>query len=431
MRRFASYLGDEVVVALTADRNGKTGEPLFLAEAAKPGLREFFDSEMERMGPAKMRFEMRGNVAIVSPQASALAAVQGGFASTPFFARIQDAYRDGAGLLLAADVSRLAPFRGERELERAGFANVKYLVVEQRDLARKSDTRALVTFSGERTGITSWLASPAPMGSLDFVSPDAAFATAFALKSPASALNDIFQFAQGSDREFDQHLAEVESKLGVSLKNDIAAALGSDIAFAVDGAALPTPSWKLVVEVNDPARLQAAIERMAQSVELGKKLALDREQAGQRTWYTLRAPGGGPLMEAHYTFVDGYLVAAPNRALLDRAIQYRATGYTLARSETFAALLPRDRQSNFSAIVYQNAGGLLGAAADTLGGVQLTPDQRKSLEKLAAESKPSLIYAYAGDDRIQVASSGGVFGLSLADLAGARSPAGAMRLLKR
>ena len=36
--------------------------------------------------------------------------------------------------------------------------------------------------------------------------------------------------------------------------NEIAANLGGEVTVAVDGPLLPTPSWKVAIEVNDPAR---------------------------------------------------------------------------------------------------------------------------------------------------------------------------------
>ena len=51
-------------------------------------------------------------------------------------------------------------------------------------------------------------------------------------------------------------LAKLETELGFSLRDDLAAALGGDAAVAIDGPLLPKPSWKVVVEVVDPSRLE-------------------------------------------------------------------------------------------------------------------------------------------------------------------------------
>jgi hypothetical protein len=59
--------------------------------------------------------------------------------------------------------------------------------------------------------------------------------------------------------------------------------------FAIDGPILPLPSWKLVFQVNDPARLQQAFERVVDEVNKetakeGKKgLEWEKSESGGRT----------------------------------------------------------------------------------------------------------------------------------------------------
>ena len=106
-----------------------------------------------------------------------------------------------------------------------------------------------------------------------------------------------------------------------------------------------------------------------------------------------------------YTIVDGYLVAAPSRVLLDRAIEQRGNGYTLTRSSAFLDLLPRDGQINVSAAVWEHLGPTIGPLAGKLSGV-VNLDEARELEAMATESRPHLVTAYAADDRIVVASRG-------------------------
>jgi hypothetical protein len=150
-------------------------------------------------------------------------------------------------------------------------------------------------------------------------------------------------------------------------------------------------------------------------------LTLAHTQAGGRTYYALRS-GQSPF-EIDYTFVDGYLLAAANQSLLTQAISQRATGYTLARSAGFKALVAPDGFTNFSAILYQNFASVLGPLADGLRATgALNADQQKSVDALKANSAPSLVYAYGEPDRIEVASTGSFFGLNLDALAGAGGP---------
>ena len=106
-----------------------------------------------------------------------------------------------------------------------------------------------------------------------------------------------------------------------------------------------------------------------------------------------------------YTFVDGYLVGAPSQVLLDRAIEQRRNGYTLARSKEFQALLPRDGQVNVSAAVWQHLGPVIGPLAGRFSGI-VDSEEARQIEALAAESHPRLITAYAEDDRIVIGSRG-------------------------
>jgi hypothetical protein len=124
-----------------------------------------------------------------------------------------------------------------------------------------------------------------------------------------------------------------------------------------------------------------------------------------------------PNAEVDYTFVDGYLIAAPDRGTLSRAIQSRQAGFTLTHSPTFQALLPSDGYTNFSAIFYHNIGPVVGPLAEQLkSNVALTPQQQQSIDALTANSAPGLVYAYGEPDRIVVASNTGFMGFDLGTL---------------
>ena len=67
---------------------------------------------------------------------------------------------------------------------------------------------------------------------------------------------------QQTNPAFEQHLAEIQALLGVDIRNDLAAALGGEVAMAQDGPLLPLPAWKIAVEVYDPVKLEAAIQKL-------------------------------------------------------------------------------------------------------------------------------------------------------------------------
>jgi hypothetical protein len=276
------------------------------------------------------------------------------------------------------------------------------------------------------------------MGTLDFVSPGASFAVSFVVKNPRDIVQEVTSFAQSGQPNSGEDLEEFESKTGVNLSHDLAGALGGEATFALDGPVLPTPSWKLALEVNDPARLEDTIEKLVAGIgEQAEKKAsqfnLTKEDTGGRTYYALHRtlPSSQPsaLNEIDYVFVDGYLVAAPNRGLLVSSLQNHEIGYSLARSNDFMSRLPRDGNTNCSAVVYQNLGAMLGQLRDLLESTTaLTPAERQSLDALSQNSVPSLICAYGEPQQIVVAGTGSFFGLVFDSLLGV-GHAGPLQLL--
>ncbi len=429
IREVSEYLGDEVVIAAAVDASGKLQDPVILAEVKGTGLREFLEKEfpgIEKSG----HLLLRPDLLVLSPSAAALKAVaaladadqSGGFASTPFGTRVTAAYRDGAGLLFSADLERIVPGRDKAP---AGLNEMKYLVVEQREVAGKTGTHAELGFVGPRHGIASWIAAAGPIGALDFVSPEANFAAAFLIKNPSAVIDDVLTL----NPEVREGLADADATLGLSLQKDLAGPMGAEFAFALDGPVLPVPSWKLAIEVYEPQRLQAALEKLIEAAnqeamrQERPPVQIRREVAGGRTWYTVIVPGAKPFPELHYTFVDGYLLAGAGRELLERAIQSRGMGYTLPRSSGFAALLPADGHSDFSGLLYHNLGPALAPVVEGLGVTgALAPERQKSAEAFSADLKPALITFYGEEDRITVASRGSLLGLGLGNLVGVPGP---------
>lgn len=450
IRAVGEYLGDEIVIAAATGPDGTVGSPVFLAEVKRPGLREHVQRRLEEAGAGKglrvadslealapagggdAQLFVGQDLVAASPNAAALrkALAGGGFSGTPFGQRVAESYRDGAGFVFAADLEKIASRpNAAHHNDRPGFDQLKYAVLEQKAANGRTDTHAVLAFRGARHGLAALLGKPAAIGALDYISPEAGFATGFTLKNPAALLDELL-----ASPEAREGLAKAEAEVGINIRNDVAASLGGEIAFALDGPALPVPSWKLVAEVYDPGRLQYSIQKL---VEAGNRAAaqhgktgaqLSQETVSGRTWYRIAVPGGQKFTEAYYTFADGYLVAAPTRALVERALGYRASGYTLTHSQDFAALLPRDRYADFSGIVYHNMGPMLGGVAGLLNsGKGLSAEQKKTVEGFAAEiGKPMLITFYGEDDRITLASTGSLLGLTPGNLVRLASPLGLM-----
>ncbi|MBV8552115.1 MAG: FecR domain-containing protein [Acidobacteriaceae bacterium] len=440
----SQYLGDEIVMTVGATAPDQHGDPVLLAEIRQPGLREYLQQNMPAgaelriidsrtaAAPApggSLFVSLDNNVVVASPDLAQLRQVaQTGstsFPQTPFFGRISQAYRNGVGYLLAIDMEQMVAKSVNTPKEvPAGFSNVQYLVLERREATgKKTESRAALSFAGAREGVASWLGAPGPMGSLDFVSPDAAFAASFVMKDPRTVMQELITFASQGNANASQELTRIQEQLGVNLAEDVAAPLGGDATFAIDGPALPLPAWKLAIEVYDPAHLQNTIATLVDHFNQhpssnSGKLQLSSEQVNSRTFYSLRSEKL-PDVAAYYTFVDGYLVAAQSKANLVQAIQNRQTGYTLVSSAAFRNELPDDGHTNFSAIVYHNAGSSIGPIASQLkSSAQLSQAQQQALSAVLANTAPGLICIYGEPDRIVAATKDSFLGFNLGTLAG-------------
>ncbi len=431
VRTFSDYLGDEIVLAIPDLRHG----PVLIAEAKKPDLRRYLETQFAALkaagqgapvlldnpqstaAPGEPLVMVRGNVVAAGVQASVLAKVaaladsgaSSGFLSSPMWNRVSQSYKSGAGWIFAADMEQIVGKTVHKSANMAGLDNVRYLVIERKENLGRPETSAAVDFSGTRHGVASWLAAPAPMGTLEFVSPEASFAGSFVMKNPEAALQDVVVLSAEGEH-FATQIAQA------------ATALGGEVTFAIDGPLLPTPGWKLAIEVNNPVALESSLEQIAKHAEA----AITHHDVNGLTYYKISSPK--IAYEVDYVFTGGYLLAAPSEALLTSAIQTRATGNTLSQSAAFRAQLPQDGHLNFSAILYYNMGAQAGPVFDQLK-TFMTPEQQKSAAMLVANREPGLIYAYGEPDRILAASRSGFFGFGIDTLLGLNVKGGGLRQL--
>jgi hypothetical protein len=354
------------------------------------------------------------------------------FVNSPFRQRISDVYANGAGLVVAADLEKIVAQAVAKDkspdaerhvggLKQLGITNLRHFVAEQKDVNGRTLTQAALTFSEANKGIASWLAAPGSMGALEFISPNANVVAAFVVKEPALLADDLFGFMETVDPDIRTRIQQVEEQQGFSIRNDFAAPLGGEFAFAIDGPLLPTPSWKVILEVYDQAKLQdtfqRAVEKLNQfSMLHGKgKLTLDSSTSGGQTYYAVKSDTG---LEVNYTYANGYLIAAQTRALLEQSLRNRDAGSTLVRSSRFMSSLPQDGNTNFSAVFYHDLAPLIQSLGERLKNVG--GEEAKKLGALDPNAPPTLVYAYAQGDRITIAANteGGAFGLSPASLIG-------------
>jgi hypothetical protein len=472
INQFGKYLGAEIVASAKMGERGPE-DPLVLAELSDAaGFRPFLEQKIAAFtatekGAPKIRIIddpasatqavatdgkqvhevlvwINGDLLAAAPRLEQLqqlaaqvkAPEANNFKATSFYARLAETYKAGAGLIVAADLDKIIgrmvseskdpnAAKNNETYKQLGLMSLKHFVVEQKDVEGKTSSRAMVSFKEQRSGIASWLAAPGPMGALNFISPDANMVAAFVVREPSSLVDELLGYLDTINPRLRQHLNVLETEIGLKLREDFAAPLGGEFAFALDGPILPTPSWKMVFEVYDPARLQQTFERVVQEVnkhaakEGRGGLEWERSESGGHTFYTLKSVDFG--VEIHYTYANGYFVAGPSRALVERSLKYRESGFTLLRSPRFTSTLPADGNVNFSAIFYHDLAPLLAPVAGHVEkAAKDLPEEQQRAIRATTDAPPTLAYAYAQGDRIIFAadSEGGPFGLSPATLMG-------------
>ncbi|MGA9979100.1 MAG: hypothetical protein WBQ08_10785 [Candidatus Sulfotelmatobacter sp.] len=443
--QFSQYLGDEIVVSGGAE-GGKPPSLLIIAELRKPGLKDFIQQmakefsgsselavrvlNVQELAAAKETNPAQQLVILIRPDFvvaalnvaalrrfnSRLDSGSREFAATPFGQRVAQAYEGGASVVAAADLQKIlsqvpqGTAQNQKLFQRTGFADVKYLVWEHKNVAGEAASQMEISFTGPRHGVASWLAPPGPLGSLDFISPHAILAGAVLLKDPAQIFEDIKDLAAASNPNALAALPQMEQGLKLSLKDDLLSRLSGEIAYEVDSFAPPnqaapnqppsTPAWKAILKVNDPDHLQAALGTLLATMHMSSQQSED----GGVTYHTLQIPSAQKTTEISYAFVDGYWIIASSRETVAQAIRLRRTGESLAKSAKFIAALPPGHSSEASAILYEDP-----TAVAALTMRQVLPAMAHSISQSTAAATPVVMCAYGEESALrEVSRSAGV-----------------------
>jgi hypothetical protein len=396
---FSQFLGDELVI--TGKMDGQEPAFVLVAEVRKPGIKEFLEKmnaevfadkkdrarivdaqELASIEPDKKNAPVmlvRPDLLVLGFNIASLREFnaqldQSGprFMTGQLGQRVAQSYQGGAGTVFGVDLHKVVGLvpqskpQNREMLEKTGFADVNYLVTENKITGGRSANKMELTFNGPRRGVASWIATAAPMGGLDFVSSKAAMAGDLMLKDPAQIFDDLREI-MGKDAF--AMLSQMEAQFNVNLKQDVLSKLGGEIAFemqsppmmAAGGGATKsaTPqggAFKVVLRVLDPAGLQQTLSRLLvmAPMQSGK-----REEEGV-TFNTLTSPGpAGKTTEINYFFMDGYLVIASDRETANEAVRQHRTGDSLGKSSKLREALA-GQPANASMMMYQNAGQMLG-----------------------------------------------------------------------
>jgi ferric-dicitrate binding protein FerR (iron transport regulator) len=391
MREVGSVLGDEIVVAFRAAPEGGILPPLLLAEVRDAAaLSAILEREKANADP-EFAVRVEGDLAVAGPRipVAGFRAAPAPIELSPFRARLAEAYADGAGWVFGADLEAL---RGSAEAPApAVLLGVRQVIAERTEVGGRTRTGGRLVLAEGGGGLASWLGSPGPMAALEYFSPEATAAASVLVRSPRQALAELFERVAGENPEFPRHLDTFRAETGLDPLEDLARPLGQEFAIALDGPALPVPSWKLILEVYDPLAVENALEvlvtRLNESArERGETVTLRIHliENGGRIFRSIAAEGRREA--AWFVFDRGYLVAGPSRAVVEDALARRASGAHLASSPRFLRAIAEGGRSEFTAIAWERLAGLRDAIPVPAAKALLEGDANGRLLTVRAEA---------------------------------------------
>ena len=420
------HLGPETVLALHWD-DADNVVLLFLAEA-REGLRDVIEDRLLDLGRSvgdqhigvrlvdapedaqadELSIWISDGLFAASASPAALVQLQAimddrsnPFRDSDLYARLVEVYERGAEYVAGADMAKLGldGFRSPLfDLRGARTAVAEHRLDDEVGVAALE-----VRFDKDNPDRLALLDQPGPMRALRFFSPDATLVSAVVLPDSErlTAALDTWLDGLGPARAEQPAVSDiVDGLLGM---------LGGEIAVALDGPILPLPSWKAVVEVYDPVRLQQSVESwlgLLQAITGDPEFGVGVVEGTTPHEAVYHLSVGG--LKMHYAYIDGYLVMAGNRAVLDRARVTYDSGVTLLDAAEFQELLPLDSYLDFSAVAYARLDDSL--ALPVLGLVTSGRDgtEGEILDQLRGtlEDGAAMFGVYNEPDRIRVVANG-------------------------
>jgi hypothetical protein len=425
----SQYLGEEVV--LSGETGTTTPSLVFVAEVRKPGLKDFLRQMLEELPGSKpavlvldpqelvgaetrpMTLQpvvlVRPDFVVVAPGIEAVRnfndLLERGskqFASTPFGQRVGQAYQGGAEVLVAADLHSmlshipLGAQQNEAMFDRSGFNDAKYFVWEHKNVAGHAASEMELSFTGPRRGVAAWVAAPAQLGSLDFVSPSAVVAGTIVLKNLGQIFDEVREISSASNPSTFAMVDQMQQAMNINFKTDLLSHLKGEMTFELDDFVAPEPAWRGILRVENADRLQQTLNKIFASLHMGPP------QLGEDgvSYYSAVIPSAQKPTQVVYAFVDGYMIVGPTRESAAEGVRLHRSGGSLAKSPKFLASLPQGHLSEASALLYEDP---IAMAALQLR--QVSPEMASAMAHL--QTNPMVVSAYGEDRAIRAASSGG------------------------
>jgi hypothetical protein len=403
---FASLLGEEVVALIIEDPDDSDRKiPLLMAHiqpGSKPDLREALEEIFQASPEAP--YEIIQDLLLVSGKESHLQRIiplLGTGASSPFALKIENHYQEGVSCLIGINVSALTTkFQQSLPSQVIGLSNMQYLFFEAGLGSERDEMETTLSFQGPRSGILSWLALPAAAGSTDYISTEALAVLSASTRNPREAFDELVEII-GRNSEFITRLEEFESMTGIWVNDDIASSLGTDFTLSVERVSIPIPEWVMVFEVISPDTLDETVHRLVDAYndwlppeKAESILVFTQEIIDGQPWNSLSAEIA-PI-SLYWTYDRGYLIAAMDRALAERAIAVRDSGLPLIHSTEFQQRLPISAGVHNSGFLWFNNNEMFAEMASMV--------QSPVLSQLIDSQEPTLVMVNAEMEKIRVAS---------------------------
>jgi ferric-dicitrate binding protein FerR (iron transport regulator) len=408
-------LGNEIVFCVSF---AGTNEPVPVVMAqVQSGKRAELATALEELvaqADEPASYSISDDLIVVSDSPSHLAwatAHLGQGAGSPFAAAIGERYQRGVGWLIGIDASTVIAMAREDDappVELAAMTAMKYVFLEQRAPAGAEENEVTFAFQGPRTGMASWLADAGSGVAAEYLPADALVAGYVSMREPLQMFEELTAQVTRSEPEFASGLSSLEEKLGAGFVQNLTAAVGTEAAMALTGFSTSGPKWVMASLANDASVIDRSLMTLVETFnaelgpdEQGERVVFEQETAGGRDWKTLR-PVGLPV-GVTWTYDAGYMVAASDRAVAERAIATRHGGSPLVWSPEFLGQLPASAGLHPSAFAWLNTKGAFAMLSP------LAPSP--ALGELMAGRDPILVVFDGSTEQIHAASRTRISGL--------------------
>jgi hypothetical protein len=407
----AGQLGDEIVFGHSMGAPESNEKISMILAEIQPGKKTALENALNALSAQANQspafFQLTDSLMVVSDSENHLQWLLdnlGQGAETPFAAAISEHYQRGAGWLLGMDMETIIAHEDDFD----NFPQVKHIFLERRNEQGIEENEIAITFAGPRTGLASFLANSGSGIAAEYISSDAILATYLSTREPHQVFAETMELLSRSSPESINHLALAEIMLGVNFANDLAASIGTESAFALEGISTAGPVWIAAILVNDPPALEAFITQLTETINgylvlagRPEQIAIQEEVADGRKWISLSL--NSTPFSFTWTYDQGYLVAGSDRGAALRAIANRNGGSSLVWSPAFQQQLPGPVGLHPSAFAWFNAQGAFQGLSELVS--------NPTLQKLISERDPILAVFSATTEQIRATSRTRLSGL--------------------